>query len=175
MRTVAKFSQPLEAELAKNRLEARGVRAYLMNEETVGLWNLGGAFGGIQLQVPEDQFLQALEVLESDPVEAEAPAVPGAASVPESRTCPQCGTAIRADMRACPECGSEATEPGYAAFLTPATEAQQEEIKEDEPESEPSPGDALAARALRAAIVGILILPPFITFYSIWLLLRLVA
>ncbi len=36
-----------------------------------------------------------------------------------------------------------------------------------------SPGDALALRAYRAAIFGVLILPPLLHLYSLWVLLRL--
>jgi hypothetical protein len=115
-----------------------------------------------------------MAVLESDGVEAEPPTAPVAATVADGRACPQCGTEISATIRACPQCGSGVAEAEYAAFMTPVAEAQ-EEIKEDDQEPEPSPGDTLAARALRAAIVGVLILPPFITFYSIWLLLRLAS
>jgi hypothetical protein len=66
-------------------------------------------------------------------------------------------------------------DPEYATFVSPVTEAQQEEIREDEPEPEPSFGDELAARAWRAAIVGVLVLPPLVTLYSFWLLIRLTA
>jgi hypothetical protein len=38
---------------------------------------------------------------------------------------------------------------------------------------ETDPGDAMAARAFRAAVLGIFILPPLVSLYSTWLLLRL--
>jgi hypothetical protein len=36
-----------------------------------------------------------------------------------------------------------------------------------------SPGDDLATRAYRAAVIGLVVLPPLMTLYSLWLLLRL--
>src|SRR5262249_42608149 len=51
--TVARFSVPVEAELACGRLEAEGIPAGLLGEFGVSM--LGGwsdPFGGIQLQVP---------------------------------------------------------------------------------------------------------------------------
>ena len=38
---------------------------------------------------------------------------------------------------------------------------------------EAEPDDAMALRAFRAAVIGLLICPPLLNFYSAWLLLRI--
>src|SRR5712691_8986685 len=65
--TVATFSVDLEAELAKNRLEEEGIRAFLQGETATGLFQLGYAPGGIQLQVAEEDGERAVDVLASLP------------------------------------------------------------------------------------------------------------
>ena len=50
--TVATFSAPMSAHIARNQLEAAGILAFLADEATVGTaWHLGTAVGGIKLQV----------------------------------------------------------------------------------------------------------------------------
>ncbi len=61
--TVATFGDPVEANLAKNYLEASGVQAFLADEETVNMdWALGNAIGRIKLQVG-DQDAEAARTL----------------------------------------------------------------------------------------------------------------
>jgi tetratricopeptide (TPR) repeat protein len=62
--TVATFAEPVQAHLAKNRLESAGIKSFLANQETVGMsWHLGIAFGGIQLQVLETDADDARAIL----------------------------------------------------------------------------------------------------------------
>lgn len=74
--TVATFNSPAEAVLAKNQLEAEGIRAFLIDEESINmLWLLGTALGGVKLQVSEDQWEQADQILQermAEPVDEEA-------------------------------------------------------------------------------------------------------
>jgi hypothetical protein len=50
--TVATFNDPVEAAMARNYLEAGGVHAFLLDEETVATtWGFANAIGGIKLQV----------------------------------------------------------------------------------------------------------------------------
>ena len=50
--TVTSFADPIEANLAKNNLEAAGVRTFLANEESVDmLWHLGNAMRWSKVQV----------------------------------------------------------------------------------------------------------------------------
>lgn len=65
--TLATFDTPIDAEIAKNKLEAAGVRAFLADEATVRMASyLGPAMGGVKLQVRDSDVELALSVLESD-------------------------------------------------------------------------------------------------------------
>ncbi|KZL49250.1 MULTISPECIES: putative signal transducing protein [Cyanophyceae] len=65
--TVATFTNSLEANLAKQRLEAEGVKCLLLNESTVNVaWHLSVAVGWIQLQVPEVNVDLAKSILVSE-------------------------------------------------------------------------------------------------------------
>jgi hypothetical protein len=55
---------PVEAQLAKQLVEAEGIPSVLQGYETVSSdWLLGNAIGGIQLQVPEHRMQQAMSAL----------------------------------------------------------------------------------------------------------------
>src|SRR5262245_60532836 len=71
--TIAAFWSPVEADLARNRLEAAGIQAFLANAVTVGMyWHLSNAVGGVRLQVREGDAEEALAVLAEQPAAAEA-------------------------------------------------------------------------------------------------------
>jgi hypothetical protein len=58
--TVARFAEPVKANLAKNCLEAEGIPAFLADEITVGMaWQLSNALGDIKLQVAEQDAERA--------------------------------------------------------------------------------------------------------------------
>jgi hypothetical protein len=62
--TVATFSNTAEAELAKERLESEGVRAFVLDEQTIGVLPfMGNAMGGIRVQVPTELAAKAKEIL----------------------------------------------------------------------------------------------------------------
>lgn len=62
--TVARFGDPIEANLARNRLQEGGVPAFLAEVETVGLaWEFASATGGIKLQVAESDEAKASALL----------------------------------------------------------------------------------------------------------------
>ena len=64
LRTLATFGSPVEANLARNRLEAAGIQAFLADEETVGMaWHLTNAIGGVRLQVANRDAEEALAIL----------------------------------------------------------------------------------------------------------------
>ena len=51
--TIARFGTPFQANMAKNRLEAEGIPAFLADEQTVGnLLLYGAVLGGVKLLVP---------------------------------------------------------------------------------------------------------------------------
>lgn len=62
--TIATFNSYVEANLAKQLLEAAGIPCYLANESTVNMaWHLTVAVGWIQLQVLQTNIEQAKTVL----------------------------------------------------------------------------------------------------------------
>jgi hypothetical protein len=139
--TVATFSTPVEAELARNRLAEKGIAAFVVDAETAGmLFALGGALGGVKVQVAESEAARARTVLAA--------------------------RAGRASMSDGDDYGLEGrrARPRHS----PATVAEEEE---EEPLV--SDADATAARAWRSAVIGLLMLPPLLHFYSAWLLFQL--
>jgi hypothetical protein len=62
--TVATFASPIEANLAKNYLEAAGIDVFLEGEEAAAMaWHLTNAFGDIKLQVANGDAQEALALL----------------------------------------------------------------------------------------------------------------
>lgn len=62
--TVAKFTTPTEAELARSFLDAHGIKAILRDQHTIAL-NLfySNALGGVRLDVSTEQSKEARELL----------------------------------------------------------------------------------------------------------------
>ena len=91
--TIQRFSQPIEAELAKTALESAGIRCFLQNAYTVGVnWLWSNAIGGVELQVKQEDVDDALAILQHTPDSIDA---------------------VGCDIR-CPRCGSENV--SYEAF-----------------------------------------------------------
>jgi hypothetical protein len=62
--TVATYTEPTQAHLAKQHLEEEGVRCYLADDSTTGMdWLLGNAIGWIKLQVMENDAERATGIL----------------------------------------------------------------------------------------------------------------
>lgn len=102
LKTVATYTTPIEADMARNRLEASGIRAFLGDDQTVGwLWHLGTALSGVKVLVAERDLPRAREILQS--VEASR----GQGRVlPWS--CPKCGAEVDGEMDICWACGTTA-------------------------------------------------------------------
>jgi hypothetical protein len=146
--TLATFQTPEEAYLVKNVLEEEGVRAYLSDEATVGLnWALNNALGGIKLQVAAGDVERARQVFRDRPAEGPVPV---------------------ADE---PEAGDRSAQEPWLAGAS-VEEPEGDSAEEDEEPPTPS-GDEQAARALRAATIGLLICPPLLHVYSLVLLIQL--
>jgi hypothetical protein len=65
--TIARYSWPYEAELAKSHLEAAGIMAFVTDEYMVNLnWFYSNAMGGLRLQVAEQDVEAAKEILAQD-------------------------------------------------------------------------------------------------------------
>ena len=64
MKTVAAYSKPEEAYLAKARLESDGINASIRDDVTVSLcWLYSNAIGGVKVEVEDDDYDRAREVL----------------------------------------------------------------------------------------------------------------
>lgn len=92
--TVAAFSLPHEAHLARLRLDAEGIPCFVVDENIVAInWLYSNAIGGVKVQVPQSFAEQAIAVLE-----------PGASAEPAERQEPE--TAREDVGQRCPQCGS---------------------------------------------------------------------
>ena len=64
--TIATFPGPVEAEIAKSRLESEGIPSFLGNELASGMMPfLKPGLGGVSLQVARDDVERAKEILGS--------------------------------------------------------------------------------------------------------------
>jgi hypothetical protein len=64
--TIARFPDTAEAELAKERLGLDGIRAFVIDEATVGVMPfMANAIGGIRVQVAPEDAERAREILGS--------------------------------------------------------------------------------------------------------------
>lgn len=173
--TVATFDTFPEADLARHHLEAAGIRVSLMDETMGGMfWELSNAIGGIKLQVLQEDEPKAVEILEGHAAEERGPEGEVAAADIESATwtCTLCGIEVSAACATCPSCGvaMHAREDDYPRSSRILLEGQTEAT---EGEEAPAPTEELCRRAARAAILGVLMCPPLLQIYSLWLLFRL--
>lgn len=87
MKTVATFSFPYEAHIARARLQAEGVPAFVADENTINMqWLYSDALGGVRVQVPAEHLTKAREILAHD-YSADLEAEQGA----DNTRCPACG------------------------------------------------------------------------------------
>lgn len=67
MITVATFSFPYEAHIARAKLESEGIPAFVVDEHTINAqWLYSQAMGGVRVQVPNEHAYRASEILETD-------------------------------------------------------------------------------------------------------------
>lgn len=65
--TIARYSHPFDAQVAKSRLEAQGLPAFIADEHMINmLWLYSQAMGGVRLQVPRSCAREALVALGED-------------------------------------------------------------------------------------------------------------
>jgi hypothetical protein len=65
LKTVASFESPLDAEIAKGRLESEDIIAHIRDESTVNAnWLLSNAIGGVKLLVKESDLSRASDLLQ---------------------------------------------------------------------------------------------------------------
>jgi hypothetical protein len=161
---LATFGNEVEAALARNLLQAGGIPAQMEGEGTANIFGSIGNPFGVRLLVFERDLPQAEQVLDEHEAKFQAPAGPPETGLSSQRTCPACGKPFASGLAACPYCGPELDsaglhDPDDEAITTPDEMAR-------------SDAEAQVRRALRAAIIGLLILPPIVNLYSLWLLVR---
>ncbi|MDG5499448.1 DUF2007 domain-containing protein [Marinobacter sp. BGYM27] len=65
--TIARYSLPFEAHVARARLESEGIDALVMDEHTINMqWLYSDAMGGVRLQVDEAYCQRAESILNED-------------------------------------------------------------------------------------------------------------
>lgn len=65
--TVASYSFPHEAQIAKSRLEIEGILAFIADEHTINMqWLYSNALGGVRVQVQAKHMESAKEILNQD-------------------------------------------------------------------------------------------------------------
>ncbi|MBY0525660.1 MAG: DUF2007 domain-containing protein [Gemmataceae bacterium] len=174
--SIATFGNPIEAEMAKNELEAAGIPAYVQGGETASLFGGGaGLFGSVRLFVAENHRLRALVILdgmENEPEEAEEPEPTTDIKAPEwKRATADADPAIQAKRsRRRPDERVQDQAPEETESFADHDGDDSDDDEEAELAWRP---DDYAVRAWRAAILGLFLLPPLLHFYSAWLLMQM--
>jgi len=92
--TLCSYRDPIDAELAKTRLDHAGIAAVLVDQFLPSIqWLYSFAIGGVKLKVDESDFEAAITALAED-------RTADLEGIPESR-------GSSSDRDSCPECGSE--------------------------------------------------------------------
>jgi hypothetical protein len=198
--TVATFTQPLEAQIARGRLEAEGIMTFLTGDLTPSTFaGLSGIGGLTELKVPEKGAERAMAILAECMGEEELDEDWEARAEGDVWVCSLCGTPVALSLEVCPSCetpkeairkGTETSSfqsrPPLASELSEQGVQKRDEIAPGrplapelpEPESgldlrnvETFLGDDLARRAFRSSLVSLAVIP--LGLYSLWLLLRL--
>ena len=91
--TVATFTGPMEAHIAKGRLEVEGIPAFLAHEHHVWAnWAYSHALGGIKLQVVREHVEQAKRILRAHEDGAYEVELRQEVADIEDNRCPRCGS-----------------------------------------------------------------------------------
>jgi len=92
--TVATFSVPQQAHLARLRLESEEIDCFLIDENLVATdWLLANAVGGIKVQVHEDDVAAARTILGTHAALSDLGEESEIGDPPQPVTCPACGSA----------------------------------------------------------------------------------
>jgi hypothetical protein len=103
--TIATFLTPEMAYLARTRLDAEGIAAFLENESAVGMLGvLSNAVGGVKLQVEQADVERAAEILELATDDDDGSGSNVVDVVPW--TCGQCGEEVEGTFDVCWSCGA---------------------------------------------------------------------
>jgi hypothetical protein len=191
--TVAKFFDPMAAQLVKNRLESEGIHVFLNGDASGGAFpGLGGAFNSVYVQVFEDDFEQAQAILEAADEEMTDDSSPGSTAITDREAfrgkatdaaTPETTEEVQAAPRM--QARSDTTESGITREPPPAGPPAVGSDETDSPVIHWR-SDDLATRAWRAAVFALMLMAlgsPFsgglflvgvpVQCYSLWLLARL--
>lgn len=142
--TIANFGDVIEANLAKQDLEAEGITAFLADEITVNIaWYLTVAVRWIKLQVPEPEAERAMSILAATRVSNQFAPNDSTELIPE-------------------ETLSSDREEEFQVTL---------DSENDDDVVRLSWADRTVERMFRVAVLGLIFLP--LHLYSLWLLIRL--
>lgn len=148
--TIANFENAIEANLAKQELEAEGIPAFLADEITVNVaWYLAVAVRWIKLQVPEPDVQQAISILANSRV--------------PNRFAP----------RDSAELALEETVFFDRAEFQASLDSQDLDREGDDDIVRLSWADQIVERMFRVAVFGLIFSP--LQLYSLWLLIRLLV
>jgi hypothetical protein len=174
---IADFRDPLEAALARNRLEAEGIPAFLVDASAAGVFS-GMGIAAVKLHVPERDLARARAILASpgeDPLMRRMSAdIPlPMETAPAWTYCHGCGSEVSTEFDNCPSCGKAVEVREHATLAEILAKPPHKAPAEREP-AKSADADRVD-RAWRAALFGLIPVPPFTLFfhlYSFWLLLR---
>jgi len=171
--TIVKYGLPQEAYLAKAVLEGRGIRACVVDGATpVWLSYIGLALGGVKRMVAKRDVEKANEALRSRQSQE-------GSSHSRRWICPHCGAEVDAGFDVCWSCEMAREEDGVAGPAQPFAHQSTSLVDSDQQVGESddyevmSAADADAARAWRAAMLGLLF-PPF-ALYSLYLAMKIMT
>jgi hypothetical protein len=92
--TVSTFTSPLDAHLARGRLEAEGIPAVVAHDNHVWAdWAYSNALGGVKLQVPRGRLAEAEKILQAHHNGEYASALEDEFGELPEPACPRCGSA----------------------------------------------------------------------------------
>lgn len=92
LETVAVFTGPWEAHIARGRLEAEGIPAYVIHENHIwAAWVLSNALGGVKLQVAVEDAERARQIYAAHVQGDFEQELDASAAEPVQPVCPACG------------------------------------------------------------------------------------
>ena len=193
--TIARFASSPEAGWHCSRLEAAGIGAVVqggVSRDLLGYY--GSAVREVQLQVAEQDAEKACEILDTSDDRQSLSGISETDASPETWTCSRCGNRVEHGFEICWSCGTAFDEelPPEAASKTgtvvcplcgadvPTTcdecpKCGEALTADRDADDSPVPGVELAEpdaveetlnRAWRAAVFGIVLLPPILNIYS---------
>jgi hypothetical protein len=161
--TLAMFQNPVEAQIAKNRLEAEGIRVLLTGDDAGFVFSgLGGVSGTVHLEVSEENYPKAIALLESfdENEDKEPDQQPPTTAIRKGDVSKSDPTEAATDIqRAAPK---RSINPNADTRIVPHTEESSVTTFDEDDDGARSSvtwqADAYATRACMAAIISVMLL-----------------